>query len=165
MAEPDKRQLGDGSDNYTNAASNLAKAARQSGQEAAKQASVIGAEAASRGAGAAVSGGVKAGKAVAGNPDQDGLFASTVYDKNSNEVIVKVVNTGDKAQEVTLNLKGMKGDHSAKRISFHSDNLTAENTLDEPTKIVPQESTLTVSAPSFTASVPARTFYIYKIVK
>ena len=66
MAEPDKRQHGDGSDNYTNAASNLAKAARQSGQEAAKQASAIGAEAASRGAGAAVSGGVKAGKAVAG---------------------------------------------------------------------------------------------------
>ena len=66
MAEPDKRQFGDGSDNYTNAASNLAKAARQSGQEAAKQASIIGAEAASRGAGAAVSGGVKAGKAVAG---------------------------------------------------------------------------------------------------
>jgi alpha-L-arabinofuranosidase len=105
------------------------------------------------------------GKAVAGNPDQDGLFASAVFDKGQNEVIVKVVNTGDKAQNVTLNLKGMKGDHAAKLITFHSDNLTAENTLDEPLKIVPQESSLTVSAPSFSTSVPARTFYIYKIVK
>ena len=102
-------------------------------------------------------------KAVAGNEDQDGLFASAVFDKNTNEVIVKVVNAGDKAQPVTLNLKGMKGDHSAQLISFHSDNLTAENTLDDPKKIVPQESSLTVSAPSFNVEVPARTFYIYKI--
>ena len=65
MAEPDKRQLGDGSDNYTNAASNLAQAARRSGAEAAKQAAKAGTEAASKAAGAAVSGGVKAGSAVA----------------------------------------------------------------------------------------------------
>ncbi len=105
------------------------------------------------------------GKAVAGNEDQDGLFASAVYDKNSNEVIVKVINAGDKAQPVTLNLKGMKGEHVATLISFHSDKLTAENTIEEPKKIVPQESSITVSAPSFETSVPARTFYIYKIKK
>jgi alpha-L-arabinofuranosidase len=105
------------------------------------------------------------GKPVAGNPDQDGLFASAVYDKYSNEVIVKVVNTGDKAQEVTLNLKGMKGTHDAKLIVFHSDDLTAENTLDEPAKIVPQLTEITVTAPTQTVSVPARTFYIYKIKK
>ncbi len=105
------------------------------------------------------------GKPVAGVEGQDELFASAVYDKNTNEVIVKIVNAGDKAQDVTLNLKGMKGEHAAKLISFHSDNLTDENTLDNPFKIVPQESSLTVNAPSFSASVPARTFYIYKITK
>lgn len=105
------------------------------------------------------------GKPVAGNEDQDELFASAVYDKNTNEVIVKVVNAGDKAQSVTLNLKGMKGEHAATLISFHSDKLTDENTLDNPFKIVPQQNSLTVSAPSFEASVPARTFYIYKIKK
>ena len=105
------------------------------------------------------------GKPVAGNPDQDGLFASAVYDKNSYEVIVKVVNTSDKAQEVTLNLKGMKGTHDAKLIKFHSDNLTAENTLEEPTKIIPQLTEITVNAPTQSVSVPAKTFYIYKIKK
>ena len=105
------------------------------------------------------------GKPVAGNDDQDGLFASAVLDKNTNEVIVKVINTGDKAQDVTLNLKGMKGSHEAQLISMHSDNLTAENTLDEPNKIVPQTSSVTVSAPSQSVTVPARTFYIYKIKK
>ena len=105
------------------------------------------------------------GKPVAGNPDQDGLFASAVLDKSTNEVIIKVVNTGDKPQPVTLNLKGMKGSHAAQLITFHSDNLNAENTLEEPTKIVPKTSELTVTAPQQNITVPARTFYIYKIKK
>jgi alpha-L-arabinofuranosidase len=103
------------------------------------------------------------GKPVAGNPDQDGLFASAVCDKNAGEVIVKVVNTSDKQQEVTLNLKGMKGNHETQLITFHSDNLDAENTLDEPTKIVPKTSSLTINAPAQSITIPARTFHIYKI--
>ena len=105
------------------------------------------------------------GKPVAGNPDQNGLFASAVYDKYSYEVIVKVVNTSDKAQEVTLNLKGMKGTHDAQLITFHSDDLTAENTLEDPTKIIPRLTSITVNAPTQSVSVPAKTFYIYKIKK
>ena len=111
------------------------------------------------------------GKPVAGNDgkngtdNQDGLFASAVFDKNTNEVIIKVVNTGDKAQDITLNLKGMKGSHDAQLITFHSDDLTAENTLDNPEKIVPQTSSLTVDAPSQNISIPARTFQVLKIKK
>lgn len=106
------------------------------------------------------------GKPVAGNDGQDGLFASAVLDKNANEVVIKVINTGDTPQDVTLNLKGMKkGTREATLISFHSDDLDAENTLDNPTKIVPQTSTLTVNAPSHQVTVPARTFYIYRIKK
>ena len=106
------------------------------------------------------------GKPVAGNDGQDGLFASAVLDKQANEVVIKVINTGDAPQDVTLNLKGMKkGTREATLISFHSDDLDAENTLDNPTKIVPQTSTLTVNAPSQQVTVPARTFYIYRIKK
>lgn len=106
------------------------------------------------------------GKPVAGNDGQNGLFASAVLDKNTNEVVIKVINTGDKLQPVTLNLRGMKkGTYSAQLISLHSDDLTAENTLDNPTKIVPQTSSLSVTAPAQEISVPARTFYIYRIKK
>ena len=106
------------------------------------------------------------GKPVAGNDGQNGLFASAGLDKNTNEVVIKVINTGDKPQPVTLNLKGMKkGTYSAQLISLHSDDLTAENTLDNPTKIVPQTSSLSVTAPAQEISVPARTFYIYRIKK
>ena len=105
------------------------------------------------------------GKPVAGNADQDGLFASAVYDKNTNEVIVKVVNTGDTDQPVTLNLKGMKGTHEGHFTIFQSHDLTAENTLDNPIKVVPMTGKTTFTAPVNEVVVPARTFYIYKIKK
>ena len=77
-----------------------------------------------------------------------------------------MVNTSNKPQPVTFNLKGMKkGAHQAQLITFHSDDINAENTLDEPTKIVPVTSTLTVTAPAQDITVPAHTFYIYKIKK
>ena len=105
------------------------------------------------------------GKPVAGNADQDGLFASAVYEKESNAVIVKVVNTGDKAQDITLKLNGMAGSHKAELITFHADELTGENTLDKPETITPKSSQIEVSAPDFNASVPAKTFALYKISK
>ena len=42
MAEPNKTQMGDGGDNYGQAAAQMAKAAKQLGQEAAKQAAAKG---------------------------------------------------------------------------------------------------------------------------
>lgn len=65
MAEPDKRQIGDGSDNYGEAAKQMAKAAKEAGKETAKQAAVKGAEAGANAAAATVQAGVEGGKAVA----------------------------------------------------------------------------------------------------
>ena len=57
MAEPEKQQMGDGSDNFGQAAGQMAKAAGHAGQEAAKQATVNAAT-------ATVKAGVEGGKAV-----------------------------------------------------------------------------------------------------
>lgn len=73
MAEEEKQQVGDGADNYGQAASQMAKAAGQSGQaaakqagkEAAKQAAKAGAEANANTSAAVVQAGVEGGKAVA----------------------------------------------------------------------------------------------------
>lgn len=65
MAEPDKQQIGDGSDNYGQAAGQMANAARQAGQEAAKQAAAKGAEATANAAAATVKASVEGGKAAA----------------------------------------------------------------------------------------------------
>ncbi len=60
MAEPEKQQIGDGSDNYGQAAGQMAKAAKQAGQEAAKQTAAKGAEATANAAAATVKASVKA---------------------------------------------------------------------------------------------------------
>lgn len=65
MAEPSKQQIGDGSDNYGQAAGQMAKAARQSGQEAVKQTAAKGAEQAANAAAATVKASVEGGKAAA----------------------------------------------------------------------------------------------------
>lgn len=65
MAEPDRQQIGDGSDSYGQAAGQMAKAARQAGQESAKQAAAKGTEAAANAAAATVKAGVEGGKAAA----------------------------------------------------------------------------------------------------
>lgn len=73
MAEEEKQQVGDGADNYGQAASQMARAAGQSGQaaakqagaEAAKQAAKAGAEATANTSAAVVQAGVEGGKAVA----------------------------------------------------------------------------------------------------
>lgn len=107
------------------------------------------------------------GKSVAGQEGQDGLFASAVVDKKKGEIIVKVANTSDKAQDVTLNLNGLKGSRSATATTLQSDNMDAENTLDNPNLIRPVETTATcVSKKNITVlndKLPAKSFRMYKI--
>lgn len=107
------------------------------------------------------------GKSVAGQEDQDGLFASAVVDKKKGEIIVKVANTSDKAQDVTLNLNGLKGSRSATATTLQSDNMDAENTLENPNLIRPVETTATcVSKKNMTVlndKLPAKSFRMYKI--
>ena len=110
------------------------------------------------------------GKAVAGNEGQDGLFASAVYEQSDNSVIVKVVNTGDNAQSISINLKGMKSIKNAETTTFTSPELDAENTLDEPEKIVPKTEKINVEGEintgiAYAALIPAKTFQMIKFYK
>jgi alpha-L-arabinofuranosidase len=107
-------------------------------------------------------------KVVAGDSDQDGLFASAVVDTKENVVIVKVVNTGKNAQSVKLNLNGLKGSHDVETLTLTSSDMDADNTLDNPTKITPQKGSAKASGDKVSVledSVPAMTFRIYRIKK
>lgn len=107
------------------------------------------------------------GKSVAGQEGQDGLFASAVVDKKKGEIIVKVANTSDKAQDVTLNLNGLKGSRSATATTLQSDNMDAENTLDNPNLIRPVVTTATCESKKnmtvLNDKLPAKSFRMYKI--
>ena len=69
-------------------------------------------------------------KPVTGAEGQNGLFASAVYDKDKNELIVKVANTSDKTQPVSLTFEGLK-----KQDVFHMHTLCEQNSDDLETTL------------------------------
>ena len=108
-------------------------------------------------------------KPVAGQEGQDGLFASSVFDKNNGEVIIKVVNTSKQAQPISIQLTGMKGERTAQTITLSHNGMDDENTLDNPEKITPKEGSLRLDAGKGTTllldDIPALTFRLYKVKK
>ena len=109
------------------------------------------------------------GKFVAGQEGQEGLFASAVYDKPSKTYIVKVINTRDKSEQISINLDGLKGEKTAKTLTLTSTNMDAENTLDNPELITPKDGSLNCKASKkctvIADELPAKTFRIYKVMK
>ena len=110
------------------------------------------------------------GKPVAGQDGQDGLFASSVYDKATDEIIVKVINTSKQAQPVQLNLQGVKGERTAETLTLsHNGSMDDENMLDQPEKIIPKTGSTKVEAGKKAAvlndELPAMSFRLYKIKK
>ena len=106
---------------------------------------------------------------IAGQPGQDGLFASSVFDKNTGEVIIKIINTSKQSQPVSVKLVGMKGTRTAETITLSHNGMDDENTLDNPEFITPKNGTLSVDAGKdatlLTDDIPAMTFRLYKIKK
>ena len=108
------------------------------------------------------------GKPVAGVEGQDGLFASAVWDSESESYIVKVINTSNKKQELELNFEGLGKKESlagGTMTTFHSDNLDADNTVDNPTAILPVESQISIKGNTLSTQIGARTFALYKFKK
>ncbi len=81
------------------------------------------------------------GKPVAGQDGQNGLFASAV--REGNQIYIKVANTSEQAQNITLNFTGLKKKASVeavKRVDLSSDKLYEDNSIEAPTNIVPVEN-------------------------
>lgn len=93
---------------------------------------------------------------------QDELYASAVYDKVTKQYIVKIVNTGDNAQQISLNFKGAKKLGEGIVTTLHADDMKATNSLDNPKNVVPQQSSMQANGDNATVTVPAKTFAVYK---
>ena len=108
-------------------------------------------------------------KFIAGQEGQNGLFASSVYDKNSNEIIIKVINTGKTPQPVSINLNGIKGERSVQTITLTCNEMDAENSISQPDRIVPQNGTLACKAGKKSTvlddTISPMTFRLYKVKK
>ncbi|WP_269686294.1 alpha-L-arabinofuranosidase C-terminal domain-containing protein [Flavobacterium lacustre] len=101
-----------------------------------------------------------AGKPVIGQND---LFASAVKDVNSNEVIVKLVNTSATAQEVNVDLKGTKLASKGTITTLTSPNLQDENSFANPKKISPTEAAFKLKNNKAQTSLPAYSVTVLKI--
>jgi alpha-L-arabinofuranosidase len=109
---------------------------------------------------------------VAGQDGTDGLYASSVWESTTGEVIIKVINTADKAQAVSINLNGMTGERNVQTLTLsHKGSMDDENTLEQPEKIVPKagsmkcETTGKKQQSVLNDQLPAKSFRLYKIKK
>lgn len=107
-------------------------------------------------------------KPVTGADGQNGLFASAVWDEESKNYIVKVVNTSDQTQKISLDFKGLKKNESLTNgscIKLRSDDPNKDNTIENPNAITPKETSVAISGVTYSADIEPKTFAIYKFSK
>ena len=107
-------------------------------------------------------------KPVTGAEGQNGLFASAVFDKDKNELIVKIANTSNSAQPVSLNFEGLKKQDvlsEGRCIKLRSLDLDQDNTLEQPLAITPQETAVSIDGHVLAAEIEPNTFVVYKFTK
>lgn len=103
-------------------------------------------------------------KPVTGAEGQNGLFASAVCDKNKNEIIVKVANTSDKKQPLSLIFSELKKKEvlsGARCIKLSSADMDKDNTIENPLAIIPQETSLDVDGHTLNVDLEPATFAVY----
>lgn len=94
----------------------------------------------------------------------DGLYASSVIDKNKNEIILKIVNASNEKRNVKYVLNGLKAaERNVIHILFVSKDQDAENTLDNPTNIIPVESEMKLTGNTLEAELIPQSFHVYRI--
>lgn len=92
------------------------------------------------------------------------LYASSSLDEQTGEVIMKVVNTAPAAKEVRITLAGVsKVAPTAKAFVLENADLKAENSLDNPMKVVPVERPLQVSSSQFAYSLSPQSLTVLRI--
>ena len=101
------------------------------------------------------------GKPVAGQDGQNGLFASAV--REGNQIYIKVANTSEQAQNITLNFTGLKKKASVeavKRVDLSSDKLYEDNSIEAPTNIVPVENSFDGNGQTINTNINPLSFSI-----
>ena len=97
-------------------------------------------------------------------PTADRFFATAGQDEKSGELVIKAINVSPKPMNATLNLAGVERVAPTARLTvLTSARLTDNNSLDDPTKVVPATSDLRVSGSQFTHEFPANSLTILRL--
>jgi alpha-L-arabinofuranosidase len=95
---------------------------------------------------------------------QDSLYASATVDRNSKEVIVKLVNASGKAQQRDISIEGVA--RLAKNVAItvlESAQLDDVNSLNYPEKVAPKESSLELKGKKVPVSLQPYSFTIIRV--
>ena len=96
---------------------------------------------------------------------EDGVLSSAVWDKDKQEVIVKVANTFNEPKSVSLRLDGMSSISEVRAITLNLSDYDAENTVDRPHRIEPKELMLQADGSVINSTIGAKTFMVFKVKK
>lgn len=96
---------------------------------------------------------------------QNGLYGAASVDEKTNEVIIKLVNTAANAQSIDLNVSGLGTKSSGKVISMVEKDLKNYNTITEPSKIVPVESSIRIENGKTLLTLEPYSFKVFRIKK
>jgi alpha-N-arabinofuranosidase len=95
---------------------------------------------------------------------QNGLYASAAFDKNSNEIILKLVNSTEKAQTTKVVLESTKKmGPKGKIIVLKSEDLNKVNSLEQPTLISPVEDEFLLKGKTFNTVLAPHSFSVIRI--
>lgn len=103
---------------------------------------------------------VTGGEKVNGKND---LYASAVWDKNTREVIIKVVNASGENQSTEILLSGAGRVESKASLTVLASELQAINTFQEPFRIIPAESSADVKGKKVTLELAPNSLSVLKI--
>ncbi len=101
------------------------------------------------------------GKPVTGQSD---LYATACIDKTTNEVIIKIANTGLQNKRIQLALDGIPGGkHTGTLTRLHVSDVEATNTLATPDRVMPIVSEVELEGTAWNVTVQPLTFAVYRI--
>ncbi|MEO2064762.1 MAG: alpha-L-arabinofuranosidase C-terminal domain-containing protein [Christiangramia sp.] len=94
---------------------------------------------------------------------QEELYASAVTDTNSGELIIKLVNTSSEEKSVKLDVKGTRLGSSGKMMVLQKQDLSAENSFENPTNIQPVEKTIKTGSRQLEVSLKPYSLNVLKL--
>jgi alpha-N-arabinofuranosidase len=94
---------------------------------------------------------------------QNDLYVSAVKDDKSKEVIVKIVNSGQTEQTVKVLVDGVRLGTSGTLIQLASNNLEEVNSIEQPNRLAPTETSIKTKGKNVETKVPPYSFSVIKL--
>ncbi|UZR98803.1 alpha-L-arabinofuranosidase C-terminal domain-containing protein [Chondrinema litorale] len=97
---------------------------------------------------------------------QNSIYASSVLDEDTKEIIVKVVNSSEESKSVKISLKGAKRPKKeAALIVLNSKDLNGVNSIEDPASISPEEKTVSLKGRNIELELPPYSLSVIKVVQ